>query len=169
MNIVNLDFYNHHYFVRVGNKEYYTNDQNKFAEDMGYTLDPRIGALSYEPERNVYHIEYRDNTQQSGSDLPEFEWFVDNLTVLHSRIVDSEQHDVFVVTVEMQRAQLLYETDWLVQRHQEQLLRGSTITLNETQIRALLDYKQELRDLTLHYSKEQSAETVAWPQKPFNF
>ena len=169
MDIVNLDFYNDHYFIRVGNKEYYTSDQNKLAEDMGYTLDPRIGALSYEPQRNIYNIEYRDGTQQSGSELPEFEWFVDNFTVLHSKITEAEQRDAFVVTIEMQRAQLLYETDWLVQRHQEQVLRGSTITLDENQIRALLDYKQELRDLTQHYSKEQPAETIAWPQKPFNF
>lgn len=169
MTIVNLDFYNHHYFVRVHNKEYYTTDQNKFAEDMGYALDARIGALSYEPSRNIYHIEYRDGTQQSGSELPEFEWFVDNFTAMHSKILEAEQRDAFVVTIEMQRAQLLYETDWLVQRHQEQLLRGSATTLEENNFRALLDYKQELRDLTQQYSKEQPAETISWPQKPFNF
>jgi hypothetical protein len=169
MNIVNLDFYNHHYFVRVDNKEYYTTDQNKFAEDMCYALNPLIGALSYEPSRNIYHIEYRDGTQQSGSDLPEFEWFVDNAAAMYSKILESEQRDAFVVTIEMQRAQLLYETDWLVQRHQEQLLRQATPTLDEGQFRALLDYKQELRDLTQHYSKDQPAEIISWPQKPFNF
>lgn len=169
MDIVNLDFYNHHYFVRTGNKEYYTSDQNKFAQDMDYLLNDNIGVLSYEPARNIYHVEYRDGTQQFGSDLPEFEWFIDNASTLYAKIIQAEERDVFVVTVEMQRAQLLYETDWIVQRHQEQILRQVPTTLDENQLRALLDYKQELRDLTQHYTKDTPAEVISWPAKPFNF
>jgi hypothetical protein len=66
----------------------------------------------------------------------------------------------------MQRAQYLYDTDWLVQRHQEQILRSVTTTLSEQQIIDLLNYKQELRDLTQHYDLTQPAENISWPYNP---
>lgn len=169
MNIVNLDFYNHHYFIRINNKEYYADRLEKFTQDIGYPFANNLGLLAYEPERNLYHIEYRDGSFQSDPLLQQFQWFAEELENLYDKIIQIEEDSAPVITLEMERAQLLYETDWIVQRHQEQLLRQVPTTLSDTEFRALLDYKQELRDLTQAHSKDEPAENISWPNKPFNF
>ena len=78
------------------------------------------------------------------------------------------QADIPVVTMEMTRSQLLYDTDWIVQRHQEQLALGSATTLTPEQYITVLNYKQQLRDLTNTYSINTPTEQVVWPTNPLN-
>lgn len=49
-----------------------------------------------------------------------------------------------------ERDHLLTQTDWLIQRHQEEELLGKKTTLTKAKYTALLNYRQELRDLPDH-------------------
>jgi len=169
-NIASLDFYNLHFFLRVNSKEYYWQDLNKFIADTGYPFADTTAYVSYEPDREIYHVERKDTKELCvGIEQPEIQWFIDNKYHLLSITEQLLEADKPVITGLMQRAQYLYDTDWIVQRHQEEILRGVTTTLSEQQIIDLLNYKQELRDLTQHYDLTQSAQTINWPTKPFNF
>jgi hypothetical protein len=169
-NIVSLDFYNLHFFLRVDGKEYYWQELSKFIADTGYPFADTTAYVSYEPHREIYFVERKDSKEvYTGVEQLEISWFLDNKDSLLQTINILIEADKPVTTIEMQRAQYLAETDWLVQRHQEELMRQATTTLDENHVRALLDYKQELRDITQQYSKNQPAEIVSWPTKPFNF
>ena len=168
--MISFDFFNSHFFLRVEGQEYHWENVNKLVADTGYPFADTSAFVSYEPNREIYHVQKQGSNEVFvGVEQPEISWFLNNRDSLLQTINTLIEADKPVITVEMQRAYYLAETDWLVQRHQEELLRQATPTLDESQFRALLDYKQELRDLTLHYSKEQPAETISWPQKPFNF
>lgn len=169
-NIASLDFYNAHFFLRVDGKEYYWQELSKFIADTGYPFADTTTYVSYEPHREVYHVERKDTKELCvGIEQPEIQWLIDTKYHLLQIIEQLLEADKLVITGLMQRAQYLYDTDWIVQRHQEQILRGVTTTLSEQQIIDLLNYKQELRDLTQHYDLTQPAQTINWPTKPFNF
>lgn len=61
------------------------------------------------------------------------------------------------------RDQLLDGTQWLVQRHQDQVNAGIQTTFTAEQYAALLMYRQALRDLP---NQAGFPETVTWPIKP---
>lgn len=168
--MLSLDFFNSHFFIRVDNKDYYWENVVKFAGETQYPFADTSGFVSYEPNRDIYHVQ-RTGSQEVylGIEQPEIQWFIDNKYNLLSTIELLIEEDKPVITVEMQRAQYLADTDWLVQRHQEELLREVLTTLTSEQFAALLTYKQELRDITQTYQKDQPAEIVSWPIKPFNF
>lgn len=166
--IATLDFYNSSFYIRLDGCEYYADDLSKFRGDIPYPYED-INLLSYEPGRNIFSVEKHGGVVETGSELEPIAWLTDNRPSLLAAINRIAEVNKPIVTLEMQRALSLLETDWLVQRHQEELLLQTTPTLDDLQIRALLDYKQELRKLTQRYPKDQPAETVDWPQKPFNF
>jgi hypothetical protein len=65
------------------------------------------------------------------------------------------------------RVQLLYLSDWMIIRHQDELLAGATPTLTATKLTAVLDYRQALRDLpTADGFPECSMPVLAWPISP---
>jgi hypothetical protein len=68
----------------------------------------------------------------------------------------------------MTRNQKLFELDWVVQRHQEQLDLNIPTSLTNEQYIAVLTYKQQLRNLTNTYSKDTPTEEVTWPTNPLN-
>ena len=166
-NIASLDFYNLHFFLRVDNKEYYWQELSKFIADTGYPFADTAAYVSYEPHREIYHVERKDTKEVIlGIEQPEIQWFIDNKYMLLGIIEQLTAVDNPVLTGLMQRAQYLYDTDWLVQRHQEEILRNVTTTLSQEQIYNLLLYKQELRDLTQHYDLTQPAQGIDWPINP---
>lgn len=167
-NIASLDFYNLHFFLRVDGKEYYWQELSKFIEETGYPFVDTTAYVSYEPHREIYHVERKDTKELcAGIEQPEIQWFINNkynLLSIIEQLIETDKTPL--VTGLMQRAQYLYDTDWLVQRHQEEILRGVTTTLSEEQMYNLLFYKQELRDLTQHYDLTQPAQGIGWPINP---
>ena len=56
--------------------------------------------------------------------------------------------DALAAELLKRRALLLSESDWMLIRHQDELLAGVEPTLQPDKLKALLTYRQELRDLT---------------------
>lgn len=167
-NIVSLDFYNSHFYIKFENKEYYWEDSAKFIVDTSYPYADTTRLLSYEPDRNIYHVERAGPQTFAGQELDEIRWFTDNKERLIPILEQLIQAAVPVITLEMTRAQKLYDLDWLVQRHQEQLLQNIPTTLSSSQFTDLLNYRQQLRDLTNTYNKNTPTEQVVWPINPLN-
>jgi hypothetical protein len=66
-----------------------------------------------------------------------------------------------------ERVQLLNSSDWMIIRHQDELLAGVTPTLTATKLKAVLDYRQALRDLpTADGFPECSLPVLPWPTSP---
>lgn len=168
--MISLDFFNSHFFLRAGDKQYHWENVEEFASDTGYPYINTSAFVSYEPNREIYHVQRQgSNEVLVGVEQPEIAWFIDNKQQLLAIIAGLIEANKPVITVEMQRAQYLADTDWIVQRHQEQLLREVPTTLTAAQMQALLNYKQELRDITQQYSKDLPADTITWPQNPLNY
>ncbi|ANI62156.1 phage tail assembly chaperone [Pseudomonas sp. GR 6-02] len=65
------------------------------------------------------------------------------------------------------RTGLLYASDWMLRRHQDELLAGATPTLTASKLKAVLDYRQALRDLpTADGFPECSLPVLTWPTSP---
>lgn len=165
MDIVILDFYNLNLYIKFANKDYHWTNAIDFVNNTGYPFT-NTRFLSYEPERNIYHVDRTDNTFSVDIEAPEIQWIISNKDSLLSLISTLTLAATPVITLEMQRAQYLYDTDWLVQRHQEEILRNVPTTLTVQQFTDLLNYKQQLRDLTNQYSKETPIQSVVWPINP---
>lgn len=166
--IVTLDFYNSNFYINCSGREYLWNSEQEFLEQ---TLFPytETKLLSLEPHRNIYHLEKADGTFTNYDSAPEISWFLEREIDLEHLIQSLPIQGAPVITGLSQRAQLLFDTDWLIQRHQEEILRETSTTLSIPQFQTLLNYRQELRDLTINFDLTQPAETIAWPPKPFNF
>lgn len=61
------------------------------------------------------------------------------------------------------RSNALNDTDWLLSRHNEQMALHVPTTLTDDQYRALIAYRQELRDIT---TQTGFPVTIAWPVSP---
>lgn len=167
INTVSLDFYNSHFYIKFENKEHYWDDLSKFIADTGYPYNT-TRLLSYEPERNIYNVERVGIQMVVGQELEEIRWLVENKQRLIPILEQFMQATIPVITLEMTRIQKLADLDWVVQRHQEQLALNIPTTLTTEQYIAVLNYKQQLRDLTNTYSKDTPTEQVVWPTNPLN-
>jgi len=165
---VSLDFYNSSFYIKLDDNTYFSDSLDKFIADIGYPYANTVKLLSYEPNRNLYLIEREGGSADSGLELEEIKWFVDNKAHLVFVITNIEQANTPVITLEMERNNRFANTDWLLQRHQEEILLMTTPTLTNTQFSALLSYRQQLRDLTNTYSKDTETNAVVWPTNPFN-
>lgn len=166
--IISLDFYNNSFYIKLDDREYFTNSSDKFLSDINYPYSNTVGLLSYEPARNIYIVEYLGGDSELGTEIEPIKWFTDNMSHLLFVLANVEQTQAPVYTLEMERAVRFADTDWLMQRHQEQILLMTTPTLNNTQFASLLHYRQQLRDLTNTYPKETPANEVSWPTNPIN-
>lgn len=167
-NIVSLDFYNSHFYIKFENKEYYWNNLAKFISDTGFPYADTTRLLSYEPERNIYHVEKHTQEVLVGETLTELVWIKNNKKRLIPVIEQLIKSDIIVTTLEMTRAEKLAEVDWIVQRHQEQVALYIPTNITEEQYINLLYYKQQLRDLTKTQSKDTPTDQVEWPTNPLN-
>jgi hypothetical protein len=82
---------------------------------------------------------------------------------------ESEQPPAYTPSelARMQRTQLLYMSDWMMTRHNDELLMGVTPSLTPTNLSAVLAYRQALRDLpTADGFPECSMPVLTWPTSP---
>lgn len=165
--IVTLDFYNLNFYIKTGTADYHWNSETEFLQDTGYPFTT-TKLLSIEPHRDIYHIQRADNTFENNSAAPEVVWFLEHEIALAQTVARLHQTTLPVLTLETERVIRLYDTDWLVQRHQEEQLRGVPTTLSTQEFTDLLNYKQQLRDLTNQYPLNTPVEQVTWPINPIN-
>lgn len=166
--LITLDFYNNSFYVKLDNKEYFTEDPTKFLSDFAFPYAETVKLLSYEPQRNLYVVEYVNNTVEAGIEPGPIAWFEQNKSQLANTVATVGQNQPFVPTLETERVLRFSDSDWVLQRNQEELQLGLTPTLNQNKITQLLRYRQQLRDLTNTYSKETPANQVVWPTNPIN-
>ncbi|MHA3062494.1 phage tail assembly chaperone [Acinetobacter sp. ANC 4641] len=67
------------------------------------------------------------------------------------------------VDVRIKRDQLLNDTQWLVQRHRDQTEIGEPTTLTLDQYKALMTYRQALRDVP---TQSGFPNNIVWPSYP---
>lgn len=164
--ICTLDFYNSTFYIKFDEAEYIWNDTSKFIWDTNYPYKNVVRLVSYEPERNIYSIERPGGEVASGSDLEEIHWFEDNKQRLIPIITKLMQDSIQIPTMQDTRYDLLYQTDWLVQRHQEQLALNMDTTLTAENFTRLLHYRQLLRELSDKYPLDTPTNKVTWPKNP---
>ena len=158
-----FDLYNKNFSAKINDKTCLWNSIEEVVTATGFPYASTIRILFYEPERNIYHIEREAGVQVISKDLEEFQWLDTNLAVIESAIDAKLAAAVPLITMDMTRIGKLYQTDWLIQRHQDQLLAGTSPSLTEQKLSDLLAYRQALRDLPLTVSKDADPETVIWP------
>lgn len=163
---LNLDFYNNSYFVRSGNIQYAWFSLENFIADTSFPHADGLMMVSYEPGRNIYVVERENQVYEYGTEVTEIQWIDANFaTVLELGRV-KQLAETPVLTMEMVRQAKLFDTDWVVQRHQEETLLNIAHTLTNEQYMAVLTYKQQLRDLTDTYPRDTPNENVVWPVDP---
>lgn len=163
--IITVDFYNSSFYIKIGTTEYLWSDSDSFVTDTSFPFREAVRSLSYEPDRNLFIVELINNEVHSGTENNVIQWVTDNLVALET-CINSKQVPDPVITVEMIRAQKLIETDWIIQRHQEETLLGITNTLSASQFMDVLLYRQALRDITDTYARDLPEDQAVWPVNP---
>lgn len=164
--LLTLDFFNDSYSIRSGSVEYTWFTKTAFLEDSAFPFEDGLISLTYEPYRNIYLVDKRNQGVASGIDLPEMVWIDDNFSTMLEkgrlrRIIETP-----VMTVSIMRDIKLSATDWVLIRHQEESLLGIPNSLTEEQLRAVLEYRQELRDITKTIDPSTPEDQITWPISP---
>jgi hypothetical protein len=148
--LVTLDFYNDNFFIQSGSFSHLWATRGNFL-NTGFPYGDTVGLLSYEPMRNLYMIEYIGGVSKSGRS-DEILWIEQHFDQLvdHAK-EEKDSLDRIVPSIREMRQIKLYETEWLVQRHQEQTLANNPTSLSQLQFEALLAHRQWLRDITITY------------------
>ena len=73
-------------------------------------------------------------------------------------ITDEQKWD----EIRQQRDKKLSDTQWVMDRHSEQVAHGIKPTLTDNQIKDFADYRQALRDITEYSTPDE----VVWPDNP---
>jgi hypothetical protein len=134
----------------------------KFAEKYNPPFGVEgILAINYEPDRDLYCVSFLKEPAIHGEKCLEINWIKANWE--HIRETFHELEIAFVSITE-KKINSLYDTDWVVLRHQEQVLAGTQTSITSQQFEELLAYRQALRDIPS--SLEQSEDTINWPVSP---
>lgn len=156
---VNIDKFNNSITVRNGSVDHLFSSYENFEKYSGFNF-PDVLIISYEPVRNIYHVVKIGGEGFSGEDLPEIQWIKNNQEKLSQAAFSDGYGKVYEITIEQYRDSKLYETDWMVIRHRDQIDSGVSTSLSSQQYINLLNYRQELRDITKKYNK---LDDVVWP------
>lgn len=159
-NRITLGAYNDSADIVLNGINHLFSSYTKFKELTGYNFEDTAGIF-FEPERNIFVVERIGGITLNGEDLPEIIWCKENI----DNIITAAHADGYGAlppgpSLSELRIIKLYETDWMVTRHNDQKILGSTTSLSDSQFIKLLQYRQELRDITTKYS---SIDDVVWP------
>lgn len=163
--IFTLDFWNDSYYFKQGQNVAYWDNPDEFKRDTGWSFDT-VRFVAIETERDIFDVHYVTNSMDKGASLPEVQWLLDRTETFIE--LGKQQFELRnpVHTMDNLRNIRLFESDFLVSRHKEQLEIGAATTLSEEQYQQLLTYRQQLRDLGSQYHKDIRWSLVSWPEAP---
>ena len=158
-NRVTLDFVNSNCSISLNGVEHLFTSPDNFRLLTGYPFE-NTHLMFFEPERAIFVVERSGPETVSGEDLEEIKWVISN----KDNIIQAAHNDGYgaldpLPPLSFFRNSKLFETDWLVLRHRDQVDVGSATTLTNEQYQKLLNYRQALRDL----SKDYTNDDVVWP------
>ena len=174
-NYVSIDFYNGSVSCRFNGTNYLFSSPATFVERTTFPFTDTVRRVSYEPDRNLYVVEELNGVSSSGSILPAIVWITEHLTnIEQAAIADAivqVADNIANLPASSQREILLYKTDYVIQRHQEQTMLNITHTLTDQQFADVLAYRQALRDLNVNgfvegTTKIKTISDVTWPTNP---
>lgn len=147
MRRVTLDFYNNTADVVIDDVQHLFYSTSRFKELTGFPFADAF-IVSYEYERNFFMVERTGGVLVSGSSLPEIEWITDNIEAIkQAALTDISMTAPVPLGWREPRNTYLAATDWMVLRHNEQVLVGTT-TLSAEQFTELLQFRNQLRMMT---------------------
>jgi hypothetical protein len=158
-NRVTLDFLNKNCSISLGGVDHLFSSPDNFKTLTGYPFE-NTHLMFFEQERDIFVVERSGPETVSGQDVEEIQWIIAN----KDNIKQAAYNDGYGALAPMLpiadiRNIRLYETDWMVIRHRDQVEAGTATTLTNTQYQNLLIYRQALRDL----SKDYNNDNVIWP------
>lgn len=159
---LNIDLYNQSVSGRNNGVEFLFSTVDYFLSSTGYPYSGTTLLLSYEPGRNMYIIERTNGEVDSSIDSPEISWVASNFTSICTTGINDPNNQIPLPTIAGIVVGKLYETDWVLQRHQEEQLLGIPTTLTTEQLNAVLTYRQALRDM----DPTQTVDNAVWPINP---
>jgi hypothetical protein len=163
--VFTLDFFNDSYYFKQGNNQAFWNSKEEFLLDTGFPFS-NTGIVAVETDRNIYHVERPGAINLTGEDIEEVSWLLSQ-TELFLTIADKQAlRNTPITTMELVRNGKLFETDYILIRHQEETLLGLPHALTEEQFALILNYRQQLRDLSDTYDKLTPEGEVNWPVYP---
>lgn len=80
---VSIDMYNKSVTCRLGGTTFIFSSPAKFVELTGFPYLDKVRMLSYEPQRNLYVVEYAGGVTEQGGDLEEMIWIGGNIGTIH--------------------------------------------------------------------------------------
>lgn len=163
---VHIDSYNNVVGCKLNNTSYHFPSYADFVNNTGFPFN--VGILTWEPSRDIFVVERLEpiRSVHAGSDLPEIQWIAGNLDHILNvceRYRETNSIGTAVWSVRDERNIRLLQTDWVIQRHQEQKLLNISCTLSDELFQQVLNYRQALRNLPLQYD---SLDNVVWPINP---
>lgn len=163
---ISMDFYNQNFSIKIKENHGYWNNADDFITSTNFPFEETVRILSFEPDRNIFHIERPGGLNENGESSIEIAWLKNNLTALAEAATARSKKTEFVITMEMERDSRLSGCDWVVLRHNEESILGMPKSLTSDQIKDVLNYRQQLRDMTKTYDPMTPTKEVSWPLYP---
>jgi hypothetical protein len=160
-----IDFYNNAASCRINGVDRVFSSTNAFIYGARFPYYENARILAYEPDRNIYVVEYLDGHVKHGADLPEMIWLAENLNNIEAAAIQDEADDPAraPMTVAEVRNGKLAMTDWVLIRKQEEDLLNLPNTMSAEKFAEVLVYRQALRDITKRWT---AINSVVWPTNP---
>lgn len=170
-NYVSIDFYNGTVSCRFNSTNYLFSAASVFIEHTNFPYTETVRKISYEPDRNIYIVEELNGKISSGVDLPSIVWISNHLANIEQAAIADAAANTARVPASAQREMLIYNTDYILQRHQEETLLNISHKLTDQQFADVLAYRQALRDLDVNGYVEGTTKIkiitdVTWPTNP---
>lgn len=163
---ISLDYENESFSARINDVEHAFSSMEAFFTLTGFPYKTGVSVISLEPNRNIYAVIYTDGKQTHTEHSEEIQWLLKNWNKIKEAINEDAANTVYNVwTLTDERNMRLNSTDWLVSRHTEEKILGTTTTLTDSNFIKLLNYRQQLRDITKQYT---TLDDVIWPINPLD-
>lgn len=160
-----IDFYNNSASCRIDDVVHAFSSTDAFKYGAGFPYSETMQLVSYEPGRGIYVVEFVGGRNEAGPDLHAMVWIKEHLAEIKAAAIqDLAEHPPYppATLAEVRNAKLT-DTDWVLQRKQEEDLQNISNTMAADKFAAVLAYRQALRDITKTYS---DIKTVVWPTNP---